>query len=284
VICRVLLVCFSAFYAWRRGESHQEKPEDKAVFEKIKTIFWEHKRRYGARRIVAELADQSIKIGRQKTRKCMLAQQLQAIQPKSFVPKTTDSRHKMVRSPNLLLDRAKPQRPNEIWVGDITYVPLKSGKFIYLATWQDMFTRKVVGWELLPQMRTELVENALKKAVFARKPPLGLIIHSDGGGQYASKSFREMLKKHRFLSSMTRKNNHYDNAMGESLFGRFKAEMLENGIFDTFEDAYSEIFDYFEIYYNRKRRHSALGHQTPEHFEKNWYSNPNFEPVKIVPR
>jgi putative transposase len=280
VLCRILLGSFSAFYAWLRGESHVEKADEQGLCEKVKATFWEHKRRYGARRIVAELADQSVKIGRQKTRKLMVKQQLQAIQPKSFVPKTTDSKHKNGRSPNLLLDCAKPKKANEVWVGDITYIPLKSGKFLYLATWQDMCTRNVVGWELLTHMRAELVINALKKGISRRKPPPELIIHSDGGGQYASKVFRKILIDHQFQSSMTRRDNHYDNAMGESLFSRFKTELLENGVFDTFEDAYSEIFEYFELYYNRKRRHSGIGQMPPEQFEKFLLLNPNFEPKK----
>lgn len=276
----MLVISFSAYYAWKRGTSYREKTAEKELCAKVKDVFWSHKRRYGARRIVAELDAQSIKISRRKTRKLMQNQQLQAIQPKSFVPKTTDSRHKNGRSPNLMLDRAKPKKPNEIWVGDITYIWLKSGKFIYLATWQDACTRTVVGWELLRHMRTELIENAFKKGISRRKPPAGLIIHSDGGGQYASKSFREMLAANQFLSSMTRKNNHYDNAMGESLFSRFKTELLENGVFDNFDDAYSEIFEYFETYYNRQRRHSGIGNLIPEQFEQILAQNPNFEPKK----
>jgi putative transposase len=133
-----------------------------------------------------------------------------------------------------------------------------------------MFSRVIVGWELADHMRSSLVENALKKAIDRKPLSKGLIVHSDGGGQFASDSFRSLLKRHEFLQSMTRKDSHYDNAMGESLFSRFKAELLQKGAFNSFEDAYTEIFEYIEVYYNRKRRHSAIGYEIPENFEYRW--------------
>ncbi|MBK6933195.1 MAG: DDE-type integrase/transposase/recombinase [Saprospirales bacterium] len=137
----------------------------------------------------------------------------------------------MGRSPDLLLEGAAPSRPGQVLVGDITYIPLANGSFLYLACWQDMFSRVIVGWELADHMRSILLENALKKAINHKVLPKGLIIHSDGGKQYASQTFRNLLRQHEFLQSMTRKDNHYDNAMGESLFSRLKAELLEKGAF-----------------------------------------------------
>ncbi len=200
----------------------------------------------------------------------MQQQDLLAIQPKRFVPRTTNSNHRLGRSPNLLLDRPAPSRPGEVVAGDITYIPLTNGSFLYLACWQDMFSRVVVGWELADHMRSILVENALKKAINHKKLPKGLLVHSDGGSQYACGSFRNLIQQHQFLQSMTRKDNHYDNAMGESLFSRFKAELLEKGAFESFDDAYTEIFEYIEVYYNRKRRHSAIRYDIPELFEQKW--------------
>ncbi len=277
LICSVLEISKSSFYAWQRSETYvlKETKEKKAA--EVKEVFTEHRRRYGARRIVADLQEKGYKIGRYQVRSLMKKQDLVSIQPKSFVPKTTNSKHNLGRSPNLLLDengkRKKPIRPLEILVGDITYIPLQNGDFLYLATFQDMFTRVVLGWELMDTMPTQLTINALQKAIDRRKLSKHLIIHTDGGGQYNSNRFRQLLKAYDFEQSMTRKENHYDNAMGESFFSRSKAEMLEGGKFGSFEDAYTEIFEYIEVYYNKKRRHSSLNNDFPERFEKRYWEN-----------
>lgn len=264
----VLEVSFSSFYSWKRGESHVLRDKKKQLASEVKDVFEEHRSRYGAIRISKELQARGIKIGRHQTHTLMKMQGLKAIQPKSFVPKTTNSNHNLGRSANLLLDRQPPIRPNEVFVGDITYIALVDGSFLYLATWLDMFSHKIVGWDLADNMRSTLIINALKKAIERRDLQKNLIVHSDGGGQYASDDFRDLLKKHEFSQSMTRKNNHYDNAMGESLFSRFKAELMQKGAFLNFEDAYTEIFEYIEIYYNRKRRHSSISYQIPDEFEE----------------
>lgn len=241
--------------------------------EKVKEVFEEHRSRYGAIRISKELQAQGIRIGRHQTQTMMKKQNLVAIQPKSYVPKTTNSNHNLGRSPNLLLSREAPIKPNEVFVGDITYIALVDGSWLYLATWQDMFSRKIVGWDLARNMRSVLIINALNKAIERRNLEKGLIIHSDGGGQYASEDFRKLLKKHKFVQSMTRKDNHYDNAMGESLFSRFKAELIQKGAFLNFDDAYTEIFEYIEAYYNRKRRHSGINYEIPDKFEEQFEFN-----------
>lgn len=269
LICSVIGVCFSSFYAWRRGETGTSKQEDKTLCKEVREVFERHKRRYGSRRICAELRVSGHTVSRRQVATLMRQQQLKAIQPRSFVPRTTNSKG-VRRSDNLLLDRPVPQMPGEVLIGDITYIPLKEGRFAYLAIWQDMYTRQIVGWELAMNMRSSVVINALKKALGLRKYAKGLIVHSDGGGQYDADDFRELLNVWKFLSSMTRKDNHYDNAMAESFFSRIKAELLENGLFDCFEDAYTEIFDYMETYYNAKRRHSSLNYLTPDEYEQEW--------------
>ena len=138
-----------------------------------------------------------------------------------------------------------------------------------------MFSRVIVGWDLDDNMRSDLVINALVKSIDRRNLKDGLIIHTDGGGQYASEDFRKLIKKHKFDQSMTRKNNHYDNAMGESLFSRFKAELMQKGTFLNFDDAYTEIFEYIEIYYNRKRRHSSINYEIPAEFEEKFQRQSN---------
>ena len=201
----------------------------------------------------------------------MKQQGLIAIQPKSFVPKTTQTDPDIARSDNLLIEAPKASRPYEVIGSDITYLPLRDGNWAYLVAFQDVFTRVIVGWALEDNMRSTLVIKALQKAIDRKPLPKGLIVHSDGGRQYGSKDFRQLLKKHQFVQSMTRKNNHYDNAQAESLWSRFKAELLEKGVFDSLEDAYTETFEYIEMYYNKKRLHSGIDYQFPCTFEQQFF-------------
>lgn len=275
MLCKLLDVSYSAYYSWKRGESHQLSSNNSILANKVKAVFDEHLRRYGSLRIKAELQSQGIRIGRYKVRAMMQIQNLKAIQPKSFVPKTTQSNPAAKRSPNLLLDRGAPTKPNEVFVGDITFIPMHGGKWTYLATWLDLFTHEIAGWELGKNMKSSLIINALDRAIDRRVLPVGLIVHSDGGGQYSSDDFRSMLHRLKFVQSMTRKDNHYDNAAGESLFSRIKAELIQKGSFATFEEAYTAIFDYIEVYYNRKRRHSSIGYDIPFEFARKYDSKSN---------
>jgi transposase InsO family protein len=233
--------------------------------------FQEHRRRYGARRIAAALQSEGEALSRYKAGKVLNKYGLKAIQPRSFVPKTTDSRHPYTINPNLLLDRARAQKPNEVWVGDITYIPIAGGRWADLAVWMDLFSRRIIGWHLDDNMQEALILAAFNKALKGRKKEKGLIIHSDRGGQYAGKIFRKMIADHKFVQSMSRVDNPYDNAFMESCFSRFKAELLQDGIFENLEDAHTEIFEYIEMYYNTKRIHSSLNYQSPDTYEKKYY-------------
>lgn len=194
---------------------------------------------------------------------------LRAIRSRSFVPRTTDSRRTVRPSPNLLLDaQHTPRRPREVIVGDITYLPLQTGGWGYLASWQDKFTRRVVGWAVEARMTEELVIKAFAKAVASGSVESGTIIHTDQGSQYVSNNFRALLKATGCRQSMSRRGNCYDNAQAESFFSRYKAELLEGGMFEDVNQARGETFSYIEGYYNRMRRHSALGYKTPEEFER----------------
>jgi len=164
-------------------------------------------------------------------------------------------------------DRAVPNAPNQVWVGDITYIPMTEGRFLYLSVWMDLCSRKIVGWDLQDHMRESLILTSLRKALGVRKIRRGLIVHSDRGGQYAGRYFRRELAKYKILQSMSDADNPYDNAHMESFFSRFKAEMLEGGVFRTAEDARSEIFEYIELYYNARRLHSSIGYLSPNNFE-----------------
>ncbi len=194
---------------------------------------------------------------------------LRAICPKRFVPQTTDSRHGVTTSPNLLLDeRNGPRGPREVLVGASTYLPLRSGKWGYLASWQDKFTKRVVGWAVEARMTDELVIKAFGKAVASGHVTARTSIHTDRGSQYVSNDFRALLVASKCRQSMSRRANCYDNAQAESFFSRYKAELLEGGAFAEVSQARSETFSYIEGYYNRARRHSALGYKTPDEFER----------------
>lgn len=240
-------------------------------------IFREHKRRYGSRRICKTLAQQGEKVSRYKAGKVLRKHGLKAIQPRSFVPKTTDSRHAYRISPNLLLNRAMPSKPDQVWVGDITYIPLAGSNWCYLCVWMDLFSRKITGWYLDDNMEETLVIAAFRKAMDSRKISKGLIVHSDRGGQYASNTFRNIIANKKIMQSMSRADNPYDNAFMESCFSRFKAELLQNGVFENIEDARTEIFEYIEMYYNTVRLHSSLNYQSPCSFEKQYEKHRTFE-------
>ena len=275
VLCHTLEVSRSGYYEWLKpaplsASVEQDAPATKGEKidnqEQIKNIFALHRRRYGTRRLVDEMKDRGIGVSRDFVRKVLADNQLKPIQPRSFVPRTTDSRHTLGYSPNLLLARPRPTGPDQVWVSDITYIPLADGKWLYLAVWVDLWSRKVVGWCLADHMRDELVMRALRRALLGRQPADGLILHSDRGGQYASKAFRKLLVG-KYLQSMSRAGECYDNATAESFWSRLKTEVLESGVFLSLDDARAEIGDYIDNYYNVVRKHSSLQYCSPVQFE-----------------
>ncbi len=234
----------------------------------MRNCYFENRRRYGARRISKALAKNGTQLGRRKVRTLLSEENLKAIQPRAFKPKTTDSKGTLA-APNLLAEiNLSECAPAKIIIGDITYIRLRGGKFCYLAVWQDKVTRRIIGWSLAMEMTDELVISALKKAINKGLVKAGAIVHSDRGSQYASNAFRELLRRNGFRQSMSGKGNCYDNAQAESFFSRFKAELIEDGVFEDLEQARSEIFSYIEGYYNRVRLHSSLGYKSPMEFEQ----------------
>ena len=190
---------------------------------------------------------------------------LKAIQPKSYQPRTTESRHNLGYSPNLLLERAPPDGINQVWVGDISYVPLRSGDFLYLAMLMDLYSRRIVAWALRDHMKESLVLAALREAIAVRDPRAGLIHHTDRGGQYAGRAYRRVLERAEIRQSMSRADSCYDNAFMESCFGTIKTE-LEMERYENERVARSEIGAYVR-YYNLRRLHSSLDYLTPAVFE-----------------
>lgn len=260
-------VARSAYYAYRSLTSDRLSAKKAAIAKQVKEVFTEHRRRYGSRRVAAELKSRGVIVGRFAVRSAMKRQQLEAIRPKRFVPKTTTSNNALA-SPNLLKNEEnEPRHPKEVIIGDITYLPLASGKWSYLATFQDKFTRRIVGWSVSNTMTEELVIAALRKALETGRINRDAIIHTDRGSQYSANNFRLLLTENGIRQSMSGRGNCYDNAQAESFFARFKIELLEGGLFADVCEARSETFSYIEGYYNRVRRHSSLGNKSPLEFE-----------------
>ena len=260
-------VSTSGYYAWRKRLTVPPKMKRIEAAQLVKNCFEENRRRYGSRRIQAGLQKAGERIGRFQVRQLMREQNLRAIQPKQFVPKTTDSRG-TIASPNLLKEpKIVESEAGRVIIGDITYLPLRGGKWCYLAIWQDKVTRRIIGWQLWETMTADLVIGALRQAIKNGLIKRDAIIHTDRGSQYAATEFRALLGRHSFRQSMSAKGNCYDNAQAESFFSRFKAELVEGGVFENVERASSEVFSYIEGYYNRQRLHSSLGYKTPLEFE-----------------
>lgn len=264
VLCRVMEVTRSVYYAYVHRKNQPKTVEEVKQAQAVKECFTFHRRRYGSRRIAKDVG-----IGRYLARRLMREQNLVAIQPKSFVPKTTNSKHGFRISPNLLKDNKKEvYLRGQAIVGDITYLGLRNGKFCYLATFQDKYTRRIVGWAIMEEMTAELVVRALLMGLRRGLIGKNAIIHTDRGSQYVSNVYRELLERHGLRQSMSGKGNCYDNAQAESFFARFKTELVEGGLFESVEQARSETFSYIEGYYNRIRRHSGIGYLSPMNFEK----------------
>lgn len=264
-VCEVLAVSRAGYYAWQQTNTSLREKRDRELMPLIRDIFWKHKRRYGARRIAVELAARNQACGVERVAKLLKIQGLKAIQPKSFKPKTTDSRHKLGYSPHLLLNTPPPEQINRVWVADITYIPLENSSFAYLALLLDLCSRRVVGWSLDEQMTEQLVLNALQQAIRSRQPPPGLVHHSDRGGQYAGRTYRAMLRRAEIRQSMSRAANCYDNAFMESCFGTIKTE-LEMTEYQDRSAARRDVASYL-AYYNCERRHSSLDYLSPASLE-----------------
>ena len=239
----------------------------------VSEVFWENKKRYGARRIVKALASKGVTCSVRRIARLMAEMELVAIQPKSFRPRTTDSRHLLGTSPNLLLDAEEPSTINRLWVGDITYIPLENARFAYAALVMDRFSRRIIGWDIQLHMRESLVCCALEYAVRTREYAIrtrerktDLITHTDRGGQYAGKQYRSILAGIQANQSMSRAANCYDNAFMESCFGTLKTELEMHG-YRNVEIARKEIGSYIR-YYNTRRLHSSLSYSTPIEFEQ----------------
>jgi putative transposase len=267
VMCRVLDVSRSGYYAWRKRPVSSREMANQALKQQIKAIHQHSRQTYGSPRIQAELAEQGIRCGVNRIARLMSEEKLVAKQSVTFKVVTTDSEHDYPIAPNLLQQDFTARRPNEKWLSDITYIPTAEG-WLYLALVMDLYSRRIIGWAMDDNLERWLAIDALQMAIDTRQPPPGLIHHSDRGSQYASYDYQALLTHHQFQVSMSRQGNCYDNAPMESCIGTLKTELVHHCQYATRTEAKTDIFEYIEVFYNRFRRHSALDYQCPVVFEQ----------------
>ena len=266
LMCRVLKVSRAGYYAWCKRPASQHTQQDQRLGLAVAAIYRESRGRYGSPRVHAELRERGQRTGRKRVARLMQTAGLRAREHRRFRC-TTDSKHGMAIKQNLLERRFTVPTPNCGWVTDITYVWTLEG-WLYLAVILDLFSRRVVGWSLSERLERGIALDALKMALQDRKPPQGLLHHSDRGSQYASHDYQQLLAVHGIQSSMSRKGNCWDNAVAESFFATLKMELVYQNQWSTRTQARSELFEYIELFYNRQRRHSALGYLCPNEFER----------------
>jgi len=264
----ILQVSRSGFYDWLNRGVSQRELADQELLKVIEELFYKFNRIYGSDRIYHELLDLGYRISRKRVTRLMAENGLFSKYNVRKQVKTTISDHDEPPSPNLLNRNFQTDAPNKVWVSDITYIGAETG-WLYLCTIKDLYSNKVVGWSLADHMKTELVLDALEMAIELRHPEEGLIFHSDRGIQYCSKIFKEALKENCFSSSMSRKGNCWDNAPAESFFATLKCELIYHVRIKDLDHARRLIFEYIEFFYNRVRKHSSLGYQSPVMYEKN---------------
>lgn len=269
VMCRVLEVCRSGFYAFLRRTPSARQRRREQLTDQIIEIHRASRTSYGSPRIYRQLKESGESVSRKRVASIMRERKIQGKSARKRRPHTTDSEHDHPIAPNLLQRDFTASAPNQKWVADITYIETDEG-WLYLAVVLDCFSRRVVGWAAADHLRSELVEEALTMAIEARrpKPSDGLIHHSDRGVQYASGSFQRLLDTHGIACSMSRKGDCYDNAVIESFFGTLKTELDEP--LTTRASARLALFDYIEVFYNRQRLHSTLGYLSPAAFERKY--------------
>lgn len=265
-MCKVLEISRSSYYKRKNQSKGKRAQENNQLLEMIRLLFIESKERYGSPRITAELRRQGINCNKKRIARLMSKYGIEAKIFRRY-RNTTNSEHKREKSENILGREFNRQRSNEVWTSDITYIRTSEG-WLYLAAVIDIYSRKIIGWQLDKNLNSDLVEKALENALMDRRIEKGIIFHSDQGIQYASESFRNLLRDNGFIQSMSRKGNCYDNAITETFFHTLKTELVNRTKYRTREEARRSIFEYIEIFYNRKRLHSAIGYNAPVEYEK----------------
>ena len=263
--CGLLGVSRSGYYAWRAREPSPRASADVGLVGAIQRIHAAADRTYGSPRIHRELRAEGVACGRHRVARLMRTAGIIGKQRRRF-RRTTDSRHAFAIAPNRLERDFTVAAPNQVWMGDVTYIPTGTG-WSFLAVLLDAFSRRVVGWAVGTQLTAALPLTALEQAVRTRRPPAGLLHHSDRGVQYACEAYQLALRTHGLEGSMSRRGDCWDNAVVESFFASLKVERLHERRFTTVEDVCHEVEDYIERFYNRQRRHSTLGYVSPVIYE-----------------
>ena len=265
-MCKVFEVNISSYYHWIKSACVIKK-EDKQLNNLIEVIFIKGRKNYGTRRIQDKLKElYGLLVSRKRISSIMKSLGLR-VNMKRRYKNTTDSNHSLPIAPNLLNRDFYASAPDTKYVGDITYISTGEG-WLYLATVIDLYSRKIVGWSMDDTMKVSLVNDALNMAISYKKPPKGLLWHTDRGSQYASYSHKDLLQHHGIIQSMSRKGNCWDNAVAESFFKTLKSDLVYQTYFYTKVQAKREIFEYIEFHYNRERSHSYLGNVSPSRFEE----------------
>lgn len=265
MLLRIMKVKKSRYYEWKAKGATIVSVEEFQLCQRMKALFEASRESMGSRRMKHQLRAEGYAIGRYRVRKLMRKLNL-IVKPKRKYKVTTDSGHAQPVSENVLNRAFNPAAPNRVWASDITYVWTQEG-WLYLAVVIDLYSRRIVGWSIDKCMTTSLVIRALMMAVALRKPPAGLIHHSDRGSQYASRKYQALLAQYRLKSSMSRKGNCWDNAPVERFFKSLKEEWIGDRLYGTREAAIRDLREYLMVYYNTKRLHSTLDYQTPVQFE-----------------
>ena len=265
-MCQVLEVSEKGYANWRKRGKSQRKRDDEFLTERIEDAYYENRGHYGSPRIYMELKTQGIPCSRKRVARLMREHQLSARKKRRKV-RTTNSNHQFPVAPNLLEQDFTASAPNTKWLTDFTFIETREG-WLYLAGVLDAYSRKIVGWAMSEHHDATLVKTALHMALLQRQPGADLIHHSDRGSEYASTSYQLLLHEKNIQVSMSKKGDCYDNAMIESFWATVKEEGIGETIFSTRNEAKTVIFEYIEVYYNRKRRHSSLGYLSPVQYEK----------------
>lgn len=266
VVCDVLEVSRSGYYAWSKRPPSVRARRREELAEKIQSVHEQNRGVYGSPRVCQALRAQGQNVCLNTVAEIMKERQIRAKTKKKFVPRTTDSRHPQPVAPNVLDRQFDSAAPDRKWAVDITYIPTDQG-WLYLAGVLDLCSRKLIGWPMAEHMRVGLVSDALTMAIARRRPGQGLLHHSDRGVQYASEDYMYLLQSHGMQISMSGKGDCWDNAAMESFWATLKTELVNHEHYATHEQARASIFEYIEVFYNRKRLHGSLGHVSPETFE-----------------
>lgn len=266
LMCEVLQVSRSCYYAWRGRPEPVRAVEDRQVAQEIAAIHAHHRGRYGSPRILEDLREGGIATSRRRVTRLMKQQDLRWRRKRRFRV-TTNSDHAFAIAPNVLSRNFATEAPNRAWVGDMTYIWTAEG-WLYLAVILDLYSRKVVGWSMGERLSTKLASDALEMAITRRRPGAGLLHHTDRGCQYASRDYRRRLERAGMICSMSRTGNCWDNAVAESFFATLKGELLDDVEMATRDETRGAVFEYIEGYYNVTRRHSTLGNLSPVAFER----------------